>query len=112
MENALKSRETILEQLESFPGDLERVVFADHVTEEDIFRPGNDGGWGITEILPHLRDWEEIYFERARRIVEEDNPHIPGYDDSLWPISGTTAARIRSKCFRSFGTCGQRMWPS
>ncbi len=86
MENALRSREHILEQLEGFPADLERVVFAEHVTEEDIYRPGSDGGWGITEILPHLRDWEEIYFERARRIVEEDDPHIPGYDDSLWPI--------------------------
>ncbi len=102
MENALKSRETILEQLESFPGDLERVVFADHVTEEDIFRPGNDGGWGITEILPHLRDWEEIYFERARRIVEEDNPHIPGYDDSLWPIERDYGSQNPVEVFQEF----------
>jgi hypothetical protein len=86
VDNALRSREHILDQLEGFPGDLERVIFADHVTREDIYRPGSDGGWGITEILPHLRDWEEIYFERARIIAAEDQPHIPGYDDSLWPI--------------------------
>ena len=86
MDNALRSREHILEKLEGFPDDLERVIFADHVSEEDIFRPGSDGGWGIAEILPHLRDWEAIFFERARRIVGEDHPHLPGFDDSLWPI--------------------------
>ena len=86
MENTLKSREHILEQLEGFPDELERVIFADHVTDEDIFRPGSDGGWGVIEVLPHLRDWEAIYMERARMIVDEDNPHIAGYDDSLWPI--------------------------
>ena len=40
----------------------------------------------VRQMLPHLRDWEEIYLERARRIVEEDDPDIPGYDDALWPI--------------------------
>jgi hypothetical protein len=36
--------------------------------------------------LPHLRDWEEIYLERAQRIVAEDHPHLPGFDDELWSI--------------------------
>ncbi|MGE3796389.1 MAG: DinB family protein [Thermomicrobiales bacterium] len=102
VENALRSREHILEQLEGFPADLERVVFADHVTAEDIYRPGSDGGWGIAEILPHLRDWEEIYFERARRIVNEDDPHIPGYDDSLWPIERNYSGQDPAEVFEEF----------
>lgn len=102
MESAPRSWEAILEHLESFPTDLERVVFADHVAEEDINRPGNDGGWGITEILPHLRDWEEIYFERARRIATEDNPHIPGYDDSLWPIERDYSNQDPVEVFNEF----------
>lgn len=102
VENALRSREHILEQLESFPADLARVIFADHVTTEDIYRPGNDGGWGIAEILPHLRDWEEIYFERARRIVEEDHPHIPGYDDSLWAIERDYSGQDPAEVFEEF----------
>ncbi len=102
MENAPRSRETILDQLESFPAELERVIFADHVTEEDIYRPGSDGGWGVTEILPHLRDWEEIYFERATRIIGEDNPHIPGYDDSLWPIERDYGSQDPVEVFNEF----------
>ncbi len=49
-------------------------------------RPASDGGWGVVEILPHLRDWEEIYLDRAHAIVEQDNPGLPGYDDELWAI--------------------------
>jgi hypothetical protein len=102
VENTLKSREHILEQLERFPDDLERVIFAEHVTDEDILRPGSDGGWGITEILPHLRDWETIYFERARKIVDEDNPHIAGYDDSLWPIERDYRGQDPEEVFEEF----------
>jgi len=85
MESPRRSREQILEELAGFPDDLRRLLFSSH-GEDDLYRPGSDGGWGIVEILPHLRDWEEIFFERARRIVEEDNPELPGYDDALWPI--------------------------
>jgi len=102
VENSLRSREHILEQLEGFPDDLERVVFADHVTAEDIYRPGSDGGWGIAEILPHLRDWEEIYFERARSIIDEDDPHIPGYDDSLWAIERNYGGQDPAEVFDEF----------
>ena len=85
MEPSRRSREQILEELAGFPDDLRRLVFSAH-DEDDLYRPGSDGGWGIVEVLPHLRDWEEIYFERARRIVQEDEPELPGYDDALWPI--------------------------
>ena len=85
MEPPRRSREQILEDLAGFPDDLRRLLFSAH-NDDDLYRPGSDGGWGIVEILPHLRDWEEIYLERARRMVEEDEPDLPGYDDSLWPI--------------------------
>ena len=83
--NAIRSREEILAALAAFPDELARIVLMDH-SPEALIRPASDGGWGVVEILPHLRDWEEIYFERARRIVEEDHPYLPGYDDALWSI--------------------------
>ena len=86
MEHSLRSKEHLLEELERYPDELERVVFASHVTDDDRFRPGSDGGWGIVEILPHVRDWEQIYLERAHAFAEQDHPHILGYDDALWPI--------------------------
>jgi len=82
---APRTREAIVAALASFPGELARIVFKDH-DPNVLMRPASDGGWGIVEILPHLRDWEEIYLGRARQLVEEEHPHLPGIDDELWSI--------------------------
>jgi hypothetical protein len=58
----------------------------DPADREALMRPAFDGGWGIVEVLPHLRDWEEIYLDRAYRILNEDTPALPGFDDTLWSI--------------------------
>jgi hypothetical protein len=49
---------------------------AHHVTDP------HDGpnGWTTTKIICHLRDFELIFTERARLMVEHDNPHLPAYD--------------------------------
>jgi hypothetical protein len=83
--NPLRSRETILAALATFPDELARVIFGSH-DPDALTRPASDGGWGVVEIIPHLRDWEEIYLDRAKRIVEDDHPHLPGFDDELWSI--------------------------
>ncbi len=59
-------------------------MFSSH-GEDDLYRPGSDGGWGIVEILPHLRDWKRS-FRACAAHRREDNPELPGYDDALWPI--------------------------
>ncbi len=38
------------------------------------------GGWNVIEILCHLRDYQEIFFERIKRILDEDNPIFRLYD--------------------------------
>ena len=82
---ALRSRETILAELASLPVEFDRLVVRSH-GRETLMQPAADGGWGVVEILPHLRDWEAIYYERARAILEEDNPRLKAQDDSLWAI--------------------------
>ncbi len=51
-----------------------------------LLEPAQDGGWGLVELLPHLRDWEEILAERVDRILGEDEPAFEEFDDSLWAI--------------------------
>jgi uncharacterized damage-inducible protein DinB len=83
--NPIKTIQEIISALEAFPDELARVI--DGADEPDaLVRPASDGGWGVVEILPHLRDWEEIYFERITKLLEEDQPYLPGYDDALWSI--------------------------
>lgn len=79
-----RTRDAILAALVVMPDELGRIL-AGRPTET-LKRPGRDGGWGVIEIVAHLRDWEEINLERARHIVAEDGPRLPTYDDELWPI--------------------------
>ena len=63
-DQVLRSRDEILHALEHFPTEFKRSVL-EAADREALMRPAFDGGWGIVEIIPHLRDWEEIYL-RAR----------------------------------------------
>ena len=82
---ALRNRETILAELASLPVEFDRLVLRPY-DRETLAQPAADGGWGVVESLPHLRDWEGIYYERALAIVHEENPRLMAQDDSLWAI--------------------------
>lgn len=81
----LRSRDEILHALETFPAEFKRLIL-DPSDREALLRPAFDGGWGIVEILPHLRDWEEIYLDRIHAVLTEERPALPGFDDTLWSI--------------------------
>jgi hypothetical protein len=95
------SRDAILEALVNFPGEFARAAVEGRGLDE-LFQPGSDGGWGIIEILCHLADWEEIYFERSRLVVGEDHPYLPGHDDELWPIERNYRGQDPVEVFERF----------
>ncbi len=35
-------------------------------------------GWSVVEVVGHLNDWEGVYSERTRRILEENIPDLRG----------------------------------
>ena len=79
-----RTPEAILAELAGFPDELARAV-RDR-PREALLRPTRDGGWGVVEILPHLRDWEEIFLERVATVLAEERPFLQAYDDELWAI--------------------------
>jgi hypothetical protein len=79
-----RSPDEVIAALASFPDELARMM-ADQ-SEEALMRPARDGGWGVVEVLPHLRDWEEIYLHRIHMILEHERPDLPAHDDDLWAI--------------------------
>lgn len=108
MSSTLRSHDAILDALSTFPDDLSRAVIAGNVPG-DLRRPASDGGWGVVEVLPHLRDWEGIYFDRIQAMVEQDNPHLPSYDDELWAIERDYRGQDPIATFEEFRAQRQRL---
>lgn len=81
---AKREIDQILALLASTPKEFARLV--DGQSDEVLGKPGSDGEWGVVEILPHMRDWEEVYLEWIRNLLNEDTPTLEVVDDSLWSI--------------------------
>lgn len=54
------------------------------VSAADLGRPEAPGKWSLRHIVRHLADSEIVFAYRLRKIVAEDRPALPGYDQDLW----------------------------
>lgn len=95
-----RSTDAVIATLASVPVDLGRLI--DGKSDEDLARPAQDGGWGLVEILPHFRDWEEIIGNRVSAILTEDEPAFEEYDDSLWAIEHGYSDQDTRAAFEEF----------
>ncbi len=61
------------------------------------------GEWSITEIFCHLRDVDrEVYCPRIQRIIQEDNPFLPGLDTDAWAQERNYAAQDGYAALQTF----------
>jgi hypothetical protein len=74
----------VVAALKATPQELGRLIQGQ--SDEALARPASDGEWGVVEILPHLRDWEEVYLGWIHQVLDEDAPRLAEVDDSLWAI--------------------------
>jgi hypothetical protein len=63
---------------------------------------GGDEGWSVVEVLCHLRDGEEIGFQRDRAMFEQKNPDIAPYDQDKFAIDRNYASQDLRKALAEF----------
>ncbi len=73
------------------------------VTQERA-RAARDGaeGWNVVEIVCHLRDFDEIFFARARQIVEQDRPTLEPFDHEQMAKDRDYAAQDLNAAFEAY----------
>ena len=74
----LACRLEIIEALRLLPERLREEVAG--LSEDQLrFRPG-EGQWSQKEVIGHLRDFAEIDHDRLVRMITQERPVLPGYD--------------------------------
>ncbi len=72
--------EWLLEGLEQSAQTLAHILADVTQAEAQRIKDG-DEGWSVLEIMCHLRDYQAIFAERIRRILEEEEPTFTPYDE-------------------------------
>jgi uncharacterized damage-inducible protein DinB len=44
----------------------------------------NAGKWSIQQVVIHVADCEQVYADRMKWVISEDNPPLPGFDQEKW----------------------------
>ena len=63
-----------------YSASLYKILTGDLSQAEAVSARDGDDGWTVLEIMCHVGDFENIFFTRARAIVEKDNPDTPPVD--------------------------------
>ena len=77
------------ERIEQYAAGAEKLSLAIRgLTREDLLavpEPGaNVGKWSIQQILIHLADSEQVYADRMKWVIAEDDAPLPGFDQDKW----------------------------
>ena len=69
----------LIDALKSTPETLKGLLSQVSVAQVKSAK-GGDENWSVVEVVCHLRDAEEISFQRMQAMCDQDHPKITGYD--------------------------------
>ena len=78
----MTTRAEKIDRLRAFPERLAALVAG--LTDEQLTTPYDPGEWTVAQNVHHLVDSHGNSYIRFKRIVTEDNPELPGYDQVAW----------------------------
>jgi hypothetical protein len=74
----------LLHGLAATPIVIDRLLLA--ATPADYDRRPDPERFTLREVIAHLADWEPVWHQRLQRVRTEEQPMLPGYDESQWAI--------------------------
>ena len=90
--------------LEQTPIIIEKILYA--ATPDDLhWKPAPDR-WSIREVLAHLVEVETVFRQRAKLMVEQENPPLEAYDQSAAYAAGKYSSGRAAEHLRQF--CHER----
>ena len=77
------------ELIEQYADGAEKLSLAIRgLTSEDLLCPPDPtwklGKWSIQQIVIHVADTEQVYADRIKWVISEDNAPLPGFDQEKW----------------------------
>ncbi|PJF22405.1 MAG: metal-dependent hydrolase [Phototrophicales bacterium] len=77
-----EERQKLIKKIRQFPSRLRQAV--QDLSPEQLTTRVDPHEWTIAQIVHHLADAHMNAYYRFKRILLEDNPHIPPFDQDLW----------------------------
>jgi uncharacterized damage-inducible protein DinB len=68
-------------------GDKLRMSIRGLLPEDLLAKPDKDAGvglWSIQQVVIHLLDCDQVFADRIKRVIAEDNPSLPAFDENQW----------------------------
>jgi len=72
-------RDALISRFREGYAAVEQAV--DGLTDDDLDRPGPEGGWTPRQVVHHLADSEATAYVRLRKLIAEDEAIIQAYDE-------------------------------
>lgn len=84
VDSALRPIDDIVEELARLIPEFTRLTAGK--SRDALRQPDHDGLWSFVDVMSHLLDWERVNHDRVHRLLREDHPSLPDFDDSLWSV--------------------------
>jgi hypothetical protein len=79
---AMNAREELIDRY-AVGADVLSYAAGGLTREIETARPG-PGAWSIAELVAHLADSDVVDSDRMKRVIAENTPNLPAYDESVW----------------------------